>query len=838
MNKVKLHTIFLFLLFFSGNTSARVPNIIPAPVRMTVTEGGYSITPTTVIVAVDSVSLPLADYLNEYLSPMVGTPLSITVQPPAANAIVLAVNPRADLPAEGYRLSATRRGVDLTGKDRGGLFNGIQTLLQLLPETVYTRRTASPYPRIGCVEIKDYPRFSYRGMMLDVARTFIPIDRVKLYIDWLSHHKINKFHWHLADDEGWRVEIESYPQLARTAGFRGGDSPVKAIYGEWTRKYGGYYTQEEIREVVEFARFRNVEIIPEIDLPGHSRAVARVFPEILCRGPVDSTEAGYDRRNVWCASRESNYRMLEAILGEICDLFPSPYIHIGGDEVESSQWKACPDCRRLMHGKRPSVSQIADHFTERLGKILQARGKKMAVWNESVRSGRLTPQGKRIYGWESTEVCREVTRKGYRTVVMPGPYFYLDMREAPTEPGAIWAGMVNAERTYSFHFSSEGFSPEQMKQVEGVEAAFWSELGLSNPDGYMEFQHYPQLCALAEVGWSPSDTREWHDFRERLVRKHLARLASMGIRFRMFPPEVSYHKGNIAVSAPIPGTVIRYTTDGQEPDASSPLYSKSIQDTIPEKYLFKAFYLGRGSGSVTPSVRREIHIDSAATLTVTFPLHEMIDRNGLWYMGFPVPCDDVTVTRMEVASPDTTYTIIRHGWRINPFHRMRLYTDARNRNGKLSVTLKNNDPKPCRLIFELAPSPYIEPAVILTSTLPQNVRFPFRNATDYNHTSYSRTRGTCHAGDSFTFTFREPVECRSMEVATGLHHMPRYHIISGFVEISPDGKTFRKADTLSAGRAVIYPEIPVKVLRIVSTSEGNGENAVAIQDLKIKPLKP
>lgn len=309
MNKVKLHTIFLFLLFFSGNTSARVPNVIPAPVRMTVTEGGYSITPTTVIVAVDSVSLPLADYLNEYLSPMVGTPLSITVQPQAANAIVLAVNPRADLPAEGYRLSATRRGVYLTGKDRGGLFNGIQTLLQLLPETVYTRRTASPHPRIGCVEIEDYPRFSYRGMMLDVARTFIPIDRVKLYIDWLSHHKINKFHWHLADDEGWRVEIESYPQLARTAGFRGGDSPVKAIYGEWTRKYGGYYTQEEIREVVEFARFRNVEIIPEIDLPGHSRAVARVFPEILCRGPVDSTAAGYDRRNVWCASRESNYRI-------------------------------------------------------------------------------------------------------------------------------------------------------------------------------------------------------------------------------------------------------------------------------------------------------------------------------------------------------------------------------------------------------------------------------------------------------------------------------------------------------------------------------------------------
>ena len=837
MNKLKLHICFL-LLFCAAERASAFPDIIPAPVRMTVTEGCYSITPTTVISAVDSVSRPLANYLNQYLSPVVGTPLLITDKPQSTHAITLAVQLHSNLPQEGYRLSVTRNGIALTGKDRGGLFNGIQTLLQLLPETVYTKQPGRPYPQIECINIEDYPRFSYRGMMLDVARTFVPIDRVKLYIDWLSHHKINKFHWHLTDDEGWRIELKSYPELARIAGFRGGDSPVKAIYGEWTRKYGGYYTQKEIREVVEFARFRNIEVIPEIDLPGHSRAVARVHPEILCAGPVDSTEAGYDRRNVWCASKESNYKMLEAILGEICELFPSPYIHIGGDEVNASQWRNCPDCRRLMHGSRPSADQVADHFTKRLENILKAHGKHIGVWNESVRSGQLSPHGKRVYGWESIKACQEATKKKYRTIVMPGPYFYLDMKEAPTEPGLTWAGMVNAERTYSFCFFNQGFSPEQMRYVEGVEAAFWNELGLSNPDGYMEYQHYPQLCALAEVGWSPADSRKWTDFQGRLVRRHLARLAAMGVRFRMFPPEVSYRNGVISATDPVPGASIRYTTNGKEPDTSSTLYEGPLQDTVPEKYLFRSFYLERGSSSVTPSVRRDICLDSAATRTITLPLNEMIDRNGLWYMRFPVPCDNVIITRMEVSSPNTTYVIIRQGWKVNPFHQMRLYADARNRNGKLSITFKNNDPRPCRLIFELMPSPYIEPKVTLTSTLPANTRFPFVNATDYNLTSYARTRGTCRPGDTFTFTFREAVHCQSIEVATGLHYLPRYHVVSGDVEISSDGKNFKKIDTLSAGRALIYPDIPVKVLRIVSTCEGNGENAVAIQDLRIKPARP
>ena len=838
MNKQKLNIIILFLCLLSVYTRVSSSEIIPAPVSMITAKGHYSLSPTTVIVATDSSTLPLAKYLNEYLSPAVGLNLLINTSHVAANAVVLSIQPHLNLPAEGYRLTVTPSGIDILSKDRAGIFNGIQTLLQLMPETVYTKKQGHASLQIPCVQIEDYPRFSYRGMMLDVVRTFVPVEQVKMHIDWLSHHKINKFHWHLTDDEGWRIELKSYPKLAQIGGFRGGDSPVKAIYGEWTRKYGGYYTQQEIREVVEFARFRNIEVIPEIELPGHSRAIARVYPQILCRGPVDSTAAGYDRRNVWCVSKESNYEMLEAILAEICDLFPSKYIHIGGDEVDASQWKKCPDCRQLMYGKHPSADQIAEHFTERIDKMLHAHGKCMSVWNESVRSGRLTPNGKHVYGWENVDVCRKATQKQYHTIVMPGTYFYLDMKEAPSEPGLTWAGVTNAERTYSFRFSNQGFSDEQMKYVEGVEGVFWSEMGLSNPDGYIEYQLYPQVCALAEVGWSPEKTRLWSDFKKRLTQKHLARLAAMGVRFRMFPPEVSYHRGIISVTNPLSNATIRYTTDGKDPDTSSQVYTQPIKDTVPEKYMFRAFYQNRVSGIVAPSVHREIQIDSAASATVTFPLKEVVDRHGIWYMSFPLPCDNVTITRMEVTSPDTTYTIIRRGWKINPFHQMRLHIDSRNQNGQLSITLKNNDPRPCRLLFELSPSPYIEPKATLTSTLPQNPRFPFSNAVDYNVTSYVRTRGTCQSGDSFTFTFKEPTACQSIEVITGLRYLPRYHIVSGYVEISSDGKNFQKADTLSAGQATIYPKRPVKVLRIVSTCDGNGENAVAIQDLRIKPARP
>lgn len=519
---------------------AGATGLVPLPVSVRETKSLFRFGSAATVYVLDPQLKPLADYLAGYLTPVrvVRPQGDLYKRLELTGYISLGLLPEGDtLPAEGYRLRVLPDAVVIEGRDYAGVFNGIQTLLQLLPP----RALAGNFPVSGVclsgLEITDYPRFSYRGMMLDVARTFVPIEDVMRFIDNLSHHKINRFHWHLSDDEGWRVEIKSCPELARVGGFRGGDSPVWPIYGHWDEKYGGYYTQEEIARTVEYARVRNVEIIPEIDLPGHSRTAGKVYPEILCANPRVNTAqtAGYDRRNVWCATREENYALLDKILGEVCALFPSEYIHIGGDEVEMDQWSDCPHCKAKMEAEGWTDGiRLEGYFMARVTEILARHGKRPAVWNEAMEGGGLDP-GARVHGWENRKAGLEAAAAGYRTVLMPNEYFYFDMKQSPLEPGLTWAGVVSAEKNYSFDPAREGFTAAQMECVEGVEATFWSELYASQEHDYLDYQTYPRICSLSEVAWTPQPRRDWADFSRRLSTAHLARLEALGIRYRTPP---------------------------------------------------------------------------------------------------------------------------------------------------------------------------------------------------------------------------------------------------------------------------------------------------------------
>ena len=388
-------------------------------------------------------------------------------------------------------------------------------------------------------------------MMLDVARTWVDAPHVKRYIDLLSYHNINKLHLHLSDDEGWRIEIRSHPELTEIGGFRGGDSPVRPIYGKWDEKYGGYYTQEQMRELIAYAAARNIEIIPEIDLPGHSRNIASVHPEIRCNYRPDTVSTcGYDYRSAWCVAREENYRLLEDILGELCALFPSPYIHIGGDEVDASQWERCPDCRALMERRGiTDPHRLEDIFMQRMSDILAAHGKRPALWNEAVKRGG-PARTSRVHGWESVRACLDAVDKGYPTVVMPATSFYFDMRQSPHEEGHSWAAVFDARTTYNFDFAREGFNAERMRHVEGLESAFWSEAYVSHepekPD-YLDYMTFPRLCALSRLAWSGNE-EGWESYYRELVGEHYDRMTAMGIRFRLFPPTVSCRNGELTAS--------------------------------------------------------------------------------------------------------------------------------------------------------------------------------------------------------------------------------------------------------------------------------------------------
>jgi hexosaminidase len=514
--------------------------IIPQPVSIEVGEGNFVVTAQSRIVADSEETRPLADYLADYLVGCKTVERAFVYPVPygATNEIVLKIDPEMSLPSEGYRLTVNDKWVRITGVDYGGVFNGIQTFLQLLPPEIYDKEHPKKglHLTAGAVTIEDYPRMTYRGVMLDVARTFVPKDEVLRFIDNLSHHKINRFHWHLTDDEGWRIEIKSYPRLHEVGGFRGGDSPIKPIYGAWNERYGGYYTQDEIREVVAYAAVRNIAIIPEIELPGHSRAVAIAYPEILCDyAPNLTASAGYDNRNVWCVAREENYAMLEAILGEVASLFPSGVIHLGGDEVETAQWSKCPHCKALMVEKGiDKTARLEDIFMERVIEIASRLGVSAGVWNEAVESGSL-PHSTTVYGWENTKAARQSAAKGYPTVVMPGEYFYFDMRQSPTERGHIWAGIVSPEKVYSFDFAKLGFTEAEIRNVVGIEASFFSELLLQNGLDYLDYQMFPRVCALSELTWTPDSLRKWDDFNNRLTTAHNARMEVLGIKYRTPP---------------------------------------------------------------------------------------------------------------------------------------------------------------------------------------------------------------------------------------------------------------------------------------------------------------
>ena len=652
MNQVmRLCRCLLFIAALFSVIGMQGGNIVPQPLRMKKGNGAFNILITTKITHYPSLRSQ-AERLAGFL------PLEIREYNASQKGnIVLREN--KNLSSEAYTLKVCAEGVFIDGGSAAGVHNGIETLLQLLPSAVYSHTLSLPVA-VGECEIEDSPRFSYRGFMLDVCRTWMEVDEVKLFIENLAHHKINKLHLHLSDDEGWRIEIKSHPELTQVGGFRGVGSPVAARYGKWQELYGGFFTQEQMRQIVEYAAVRNIEIIPEIDLPGHSHNLARVKPDVLCNyTPGLKASDGYDTRNVMCASKESNYALLDDIFGEMAEVFPSKWIHIGGDEVSMTQWNKCPDCKSLMASEGMDGKALQAHFMNRVAQIIKKYGKHPCVWNESIDSGTLTRDAM-VYGWESVAECRKAAAEGYATVVMPGAYFYFDMRQTPREPGHDWAAIFDARKPLSFDFQQQGFTAQEMKNVVGVAASFFSEAYISHRDdenNYLHYQTYPRICALSEVAWRGGGG-EWQAFYAKLVESHYSRMIAMGIDFRLFPPSVSYADGVLKAVAD-DCSHIYYNVVGKDGEH---LYHAPITTDKPQLY---AFYTRMG-GARSPEaavkgrwrwLQPKVKITSSIGESERFPFSNAegygriartsrVARSGDWLLyTFEKP---VTCRRMEI----------------------------------------------------------------------------------------------------------------------------------------------------------------------------------------------
>ena len=602
----------LFSLLFATNI-ALAGNIIPNVESQRATEGAFLLTSKSALVYTPN-ARNAAMYLLEYI-PFKQMLSSAKTMP---GDVFLDINSRME--AEQYRLSIDSQNIRIVGGSHAGLFNGVQTLLQMLPSEVYSKHAKLPLS-IACCDISDAPKYSYRGFMLDVARTWIPADRVKRYIDLLAYHKFNKLHFHLTDDEGWRIELKSHPEFATIGGFRGGDSPVYPRYAKFNEKWGGYYTQEELRDIVAYAAQRNIEVIPEIDMPGHSKALGAICPDILCNyQPNTSTTNGLDIRNVWCAAKESNYVIIEDIIREVSDIFTSPYIHIGGDEVGKSQWAKCPDCQALKsREKLENDAQIEDYFIARVTKILTKYGKQPAVWNEGIEGG-LLPKTTRVYGWQSVKKCQEATNAGYPTIVMPGQYFYMDMKQSQYEEGHNWAAIFDAKKILSFDLAKQGMTPTEIAKVAGIEASFFSEIYIANTpesNDYLDYMLFPRLCSVAEVAWGGEQKRPWEEFYKALTTSHYDRMQKMGIAFRLQTPSIKYADSTLSTSTDDGSTL--YYKDERTGKISR--YTKPISCSDTRYIAFRSQY-GTAHSRWCGTKAYHKQLTPAVTVTTSMPISQ------------------------------------------------------------------------------------------------------------------------------------------------------------------------------------------------------------------------
>ncbi len=497
--------------------------LIPWPVHLEPAAGSFQINEETVVAlsAPDDTELSaIARYWRDLVSVATGFTLAPSADTTNQNVVVFEVNPQLRMPSEGYQLLVTPDQVTLTSPSYAGLFRGVQTLRQLMPAAVERAGilpTSNFAWTIPSVSISDYPRFEYRGMHLDVARHFFSVSFIKRYLDFLAMYKMNRFHWHLTEDQGWRIEIKQYPKLTSIGGFRN-----ETLIGHYRNqphkfdgeRYGGYYTQEEITEVVEYAAERYITVIPEIEMPGHSLAALSAYPELACTdGPFEPATLWGVFPDIYCPS-ETTFEFLENVLSEVVDLFPGEYIHIGGDEAPKTRWEESELAQSVIARENlADEHELQSYFIRRIEKFLNSKGKRIIGWDEILEGG-LAPDAT-VMSWRGEQGGIEAAQQGHDVIMTPGHSLYFDHYQSDpiNEPYAI-GGLTTLRDVYDYDPVPAILTDEQASHVLGAQANVWTEY-MKTPQK-VEYMVFPRMLALSEVTWSSKADRNWDSFSRRL----------------------------------------------------------------------------------------------------------------------------------------------------------------------------------------------------------------------------------------------------------------------------------------------------------------------------------
>lgn len=602
----KLFLLIALCAALGSSASTRQLQLIPQPVRADLHPGVF----VTAGCRIASEGFALRPERLETLAAQLSRPCDPTSTWCGVNVLVLHRDTTAGIPAEGYRIEISPRRAELTAGDEAGFFYGVQTLLQMVDKR----------GNLPCASIEDYPRYRYRGLHLDVCRHFFPVEFIKEYLDRMASCKLNTFHWHLTDDQGWRIEIKRYPRLTEVGGFRdqtqiGGfdEDPITYEQG----RYGGYYTQEEIREIVDYAAERHITVIPEIEMPGHAMAALAAYPELACgHGPKHFETSGRwgVLDDVLCPGKEQTFEFLEGVLTEVMELFPSTFIHIGGDECPRVRWKECPDCRGRMQAEGlADESGLQNYLTHRIGRFLDAHGRRLIGWDEILEGG-LSPEAV-VMSWRGTKGGIAAARQHHEVVMTPGTYLYFDKKETNTydEPVSLSSSLLPLEKIYGYD-PAEGIAAEDQCYLLGVQANLWTEFIWT--EDRVNFQLLPRIYALAEIAWTPVARKSWEDFSEKRLPVFLERLDASGTVYRL-PAPLGIREGTLEgesftfeIRPPFAGCKVYYTLNGAVPHDFDREMPKTFQITVPrdEQRILRCV-------SIAPSGRRS----SVTTVTLTNP---------------------------------------------------------------------------------------------------------------------------------------------------------------------------------------------------------------------------
>ncbi len=604
MQRINLFIPIILLLggSFSSLAQQNSLSLIPEPVSLQRGQGSFALTSTTSIsvAAGQAEAAKIAAYLAAKLQPATGFGLKVA-NAPGAQGIQLALNSKPDtqLGQEGYHLEATAGKISITANQPAGLFYGVQTLLQLLPKEIESKTPVQGVKwEIPAVTITDYPRFAWRGIMLDVSRHFFPKEYVKSYIDQIARYKYNRFHWHLSDDQGWRVEIKSFPKLTSVGAWRvprvgtfGSNEPPKP--GEKATD-GGFYTQEDIKEVVQYAKDRYIEIMPEIDVPGHSMAAIAAYPELSCTKDPNTKVNPGTKFSTWHSngtftmhidntlnpSDEKVYGFLDKVFTEVASLFPFEYIHMGGDECYKGYWEKDPGCQDLMKKLNlKNTVALQSYFSKRVSDIIKSKGKKAMGWDEILEGG--LPPGAAVMSWRGMKGGIEAAHQKAPVVMTPSPHCYLDLSQGDPAIEPPVYSTVRLKSSYNWDPIPKGVDSTL---ILGGQGNLWTEQIPTAPQ--VEYMTYPRAFALSEVYWSPKGQKDWDSFITR-IETHFERFDQARLNYArsMYDPMITVKKNEagllvLNLATEVPGLDVHYTVDNTIPNQYYPKYTEPV--VIPE----------------------------------------------------------------------------------------------------------------------------------------------------------------------------------------------------------------------------------------------------------------